>query len=1001
MSTSDRTTTLPVDGSRQLIYIGLFAVSGFSGLIYESIWSNYLKLFLGHAALAQSLVLIIFMGGMALGAWGIGRYSQRITQPLLVYAAVEALIGVAATVFHPLFVSVTGGVYDSVLPGLESPLMASTLKWVIAAALILPQSIALGMTFPLMAAGILRRFPHQPGKRLAVLYFANSLGAAIGVLVAGFVMIKAVGLPGTIRTAGVINIVLALTVWLVVRIDNRAAAPAVTVESTDRADEPDLTRWFVLAAAVTGAASFMYEIGWIRMLSLVLGSTTHSFELMLSAFITGLAIGGFAVRNLIDRVRDPIVFCAIVQLLMGLLAMATLPLYALSFGWISELIAGLARSDNGYTLFTLASHALALLIMLPATITAGMTLPLFTHVLLKTRRGEKSIGQIYSANTVGAIVGVLFAVHIGLPWLGLKGLVGAGALLDIALGAVLLWVARRDHSARRMRWVFAAVVAWLAVLVAVPFRSEMLASGVYRFGSLSDGNKTETVFYRDGKTASVALLESDNNVLSLKTNGKTDAGMQMGDDYDLTGDEITMVLLGALPLVYVDGAVDVATIGMGSGLSTHAVLHDAQVQRVDTIEIEAAMVEASKGFGDRVELAHSDPRSHIHIDDAKAFFALRNSTYDVIISEPSNPWVSGVATLFSTEFYAHVKRYLKDDGVFVQWLQLYEFNDALAGSVLAALSEQFSDFALYHTSDADLILIATPSGTLPPPQFERIVEGRLGELLGSVGVNDHSDLHRRYLGAKTLVHGIVAHTKSPANSDYYPVVDLHAGQARFSQQQVTIMTDWALSSLPMAQLIEPLPVRRTTVSPDDTLARAIRERLAHAIGDALIDGNFEGVRELEPAAGFYVNVLRDAADSCTLDPSNASWNEALREVTRLALGHAAAPYATAMVQSIAPDRCLDDANVELTALIRFYHALAKRDSPQIEQSGRALLPLAAVEDAHRHQAIAALVTVLYGSGQIEQARQIMIDYRSDTDAAIAEGRVPLEMLRALIRQSGD
>ena len=205
---------------RRRFLLAVFVVSGFTGLIYESIWSHYLKLFLGHAAYAQTLVLAIFMGGMALGSWMIARHSRRIRQLLWAYVLVEAMIGILGIVFHQTFVAAVDFSFASVIPTLPAGWLIHAYKWSLAAVLILPQSVLLGMTFPLISGGLIRRWPERPGETLATLYFTNSLGAAIGVLVSGFVLIEAVGLPGTIRVAGVLNIALALVVWAIVRRQN-------------------------------------------------------------------------------------------------------------------------------------------------------------------------------------------------------------------------------------------------------------------------------------------------------------------------------------------------------------------------------------------------------------------------------------------------------------------------------------------------------------------------------------------------------------------------------------------------------------------------------------------------------------------------------------------------------------------------------------------------------------------------------------------------------------
>src|SRR6266853_4329799 len=427
------------------IFFLLFTVSGFAGLIYESIWSHYLKLFLGHAAYAQTLVLGLFMGGMAIGSWLCSRWSAGWRNLLRGYAVAEGLIGIAALAFHPVFVAATDTAYESILPALGGEIPAMLFKWTLAGLMILPQSVLLGMTFPLMSAALIRRYPAAPGESLAMLYFTNSLGAAVGVLASGFFMIEALGLPGTVQAEVILNLGLAALVWLLARGDE----PRVAGRSeAGAAASPAPYGLFLGVALLTGAASFIYEIGWIRMLSLVLGSSTHSFELMLSAFILGLACGGYWVRRRIDSIADPLRFLGIVLVTMGLLALATLPLYGEMFGLMQAVMNALAKTETGYTLFLFSSHGIALAIMFPATFCAGITLPLITYALLHGGHGEKSIGAVYSANTLGSILGVFSAAHIGMSLLGLKGLIAAGAAIDAGLGLVLLW---RVAEGRRLR----------------------------------------------------------------------------------------------------------------------------------------------------------------------------------------------------------------------------------------------------------------------------------------------------------------------------------------------------------------------------------------------------------------------------------------------------------------------------------------------------------------------------------------------------------------------
>jgi len=769
--------------ARRLLFV-LFTASGFAGLIYESTWTHYLKLFLGHAAYAQTLVLGIFMGGMALGSLLSSRFAPRWKDLLAAYALTEAAIGVLGLVFHEAFTSATGLAFGAVLPRLAgSPAAVIAFKWALSTALILPQSVLLGMTFPLLTAGVLRAFPDRPGRSLAMLYFTNSLGAAAGVLVSGFVLVKAVGLPGTIRIAALINLAVAAAVLPLAR--RHAASAAQPPQGEPRRDRVLLA--FLGVALVTGASSFIYEVAWIRMLSLVLGSSTHSFELMLSAFILGLALGGLWIQRRIDRLASPVRALAILQVAMGVAALATLFAYGSTFYGMRWLLLNLHRSDRGYALFNLASSGLALAIMLPATFCAGTTLPLITFHLLRRGRGEASIGSVYAANTLGAIAGVFFAIHVGLTSLGLKHLVVVGGALDIALGVALLWSVPAAVVGRRAPLGLTAAGA-LAVVLSLAFAHldpVKMASGVYRhaharYSEEGFSKGTEVFFQRDGKTATVSIVgDPEKHTLSIRTNGKTDAELTMVKDLPPDPDEPTMILMSAIAMALHPEARTAACIGFGSGLSTHTLLGNPRLSRVDTVEIEPMMVEAARHFRPRNERAYVDPRSHIVIDDAKTFFSTRQEKFDLILSEPSNPWVSGVSGLFSDEFYRLVRRHLASDGVFVQWIQMYEIDVPLVVSVLKALEANFTDYVAYASNDADLLIAARQSGRFGLPDPGPLMVPFVAQDLERIGVRNLQDLEVRRVGTRSSWDGLTSAIHTPMNSDYAPVLDQGAVRTRF------------------------------------------------------------------------------------------------------------------------------------------------------------------------------------------------------------------------------
>ncbi len=776
-----------------LLYL-LFVVSGAAGLIYESIWSRYLALFLGHSAYAQVLVLAMFLGGMSGGAMMAGRRSERLRRPLLCYAAIEMAAGCIGLVFHGLYTTTTGFALGVVFPALtDSPTLLLIAKWTIGAALILPQSLLLGATFPLMSAGVVRHFPARPGRTIAALYFANSSGAAGGVLLSGFWLIPHVGLPGTVLTAGLANALVALGAYVLARALPAAAALAPAAPAAAGAGAWPLSRrrLSVLLLAVafgTAVASFVYEIAWIRMLSLVLGSATHSFELMLSAFILGLALGALCVRPLVDREALPLRTLAQVQWAMGAFALLSLPVYVASFGWIADLLQVFTRTPSGYRGFNLARYALCLAVMLPSTFCAGMTLPLLTKSLLANGWGERAVGWVYGVNTFGSIVGVGLAGLVLLPLLGLRTLLVLGAALYLALGVFVFAYAGPTPGAgiRRALAYGAAAAAVLLAIGSTTLDPVLLSSGVFRSGRLPQPGAREVLFHRDGRTASVAVFRTpDIGVITVATNGKPVAslgrewvGEPPAAKVPLQADSATQVLAPLAALAHRPAARSVAVVGLGSGMSSHILLGSPSIAQLTTIEIEPAMVEAARQFYPANRRAFDDPRSRLVLDDAKSFFAAAPQPFDLIISEPSNPWVSGVSSLFGGEFYDLVQRSLADDGVFAQWLHLYEMNDVLALSILAAVHQHFAAYEVVVIGYRDVLIVASKRAALAPADWSLLSSPEIAaDLSPFVPLTPQTLESTRFLRRGALAP-VFALGFQP-NSDFFPILDVGAEEARY------------------------------------------------------------------------------------------------------------------------------------------------------------------------------------------------------------------------------
>jgi spermidine synthase len=787
---------------RVLLFV--FVVSGFAGLIYQSIWSHYLGLVLGHAAYAQSLVLAIFMGGMSLGAWLAARWSSDWRGLIRAYAAIELLIGVLGLVFHTLFVSYVDFSQETVLPALGAEWSAHAYRWLSAALLIAPQCILLGMTFPLLSAGYLRLSPQDDGKVLGGLYFSNSIGAAAGALACTFLLLPAVGMPGSTLTAGLLNIFVALVAWPVGRmaegLDSPVpAAPAAPATQDSRAPlSMPLARFLFISAAVTGATSFIYEIGWVRLLNQALGTTVHSFELMLAAFIAGLAFGGNWIRRRGAGITDPLSYAGVAQVAMGVAALLSLPVFAHSFDLVEWMMRALAHTHEGYSLYSLGSAAVAMLVMFPAAFFAGMTLPLFTMGLLRAGAGEASIGRIYAFNTLGAIVGVFLAIHLLIPLIGVRLSVVVSALADIVLGLVLL-----RHTTlgwRRVALVGACLVVTALSLIAGRIDPASQVAGVFRTGVSHLKTVVSIPYLRDGKTATVSVSVMQRGAGMIATNGKPDAALAMDLRSAPEQDELTMMMAGVLPLYLQPQAKTVGVIGWGSGLTTHTLLGFPQLTSVETIEIERAMIDGSRHFGERVARAFSDPRSHAVIDDARTYFSAKSKKYDVIISEPSNPWVSGVASLFTKEFYGFLRGHLNKGGMLVQWVQTYELSDALLATMLAAICEEFPHVQIYLTNTADMLFVATPEA-LGAPDWSALQHEPLLSELKRVGLGSADEFSLRYIGDERLLRNLARLYGVGAHSDFYPTVSLNAPRSRFIDDRATMLVSLAGNGLPLLDFL--------------------------------------------------------------------------------------------------------------------------------------------------------------------------------------------------------
>lgn len=767
-----------------LIYF-LFALSGFAGLIYEGSWARYLKLFLGHSSYGQVLTLCIYMGGLAIGSFVAGKLVTKTKRPLFGYGMVELCIGIGGAAYHPLYNLLTGIFYDSSFTASLSSTGAEVVKVILATGSTLPIAIAVGMTFPFIAAGLMRKSGAEVS--LPMLYFTNSLGSAIGILATSYLLIPNIGNHATLIVAASINFLLAAVFSFIGMntspVPREEDADKIAEENEDYAAEhklpmPHKNMWLWIAA-LTGMTSFVYEIVWTRLLSLLMGSSSHSFDQMLSAFILGLAIGSAVSGKLLKK--DSLVVLSLAQMLMAFFALCTLYFHEPFWAMMNEANQIFNPTEDGYVCWSLFKYLLSLLWMVPTSFFAGMTLPLITLILTRAFKSEAPIGKVYGWNTVGSILGSAGGGLLLLPLLQMKGALVFAAVLDFAIGFILLVIYRKKWRHNVMFYVVAAAMVLPSIFVS--FEPHLITSGVFR--SYKNLHPDEKIRVIDGKTATISFHESKVHYY-VKTNGKADASLSKDRTQPISSDELTQAATAFMPMAVETKPYDAAMVGFGSGMGAHYLLSDPLLKDFDCVEIEEAMMDLAKGFYPYNARGYDDPRIHIFIDDATTFFHTNRRQYDMIISVPSNPWVSGVAGLFAHEFYAKMRRYMKPGGLWVQWIQTYEFNDLMFLNILKALDMTFPYVSLYKSTDEpDIIMIASDE-----PVYQKGI-GRFST--DSAMIKEFERIHRdpeffgerNFLFTNKMVSSLLDGVEP--NSIFVPMVDNRAEEARFVHSEAHIV----------------------------------------------------------------------------------------------------------------------------------------------------------------------------------------------------------------------
>lgn len=782
--------------------------SGVAGLVYQVVWARYLALFLGHTSYAVVAVLVAFMGGLALGNAMIGRWADRVGRPLALYGWLEVGIAVYAVLF-PTYHELCQRGYLAAARGADpgSPGLL-ILKFAFSFAAILVPTVLMGGTLPVLTRLVTRSLGELRA-RVAGLYFINSLGAVAGVLVADFWWVPGWGLGPALVGGAVLNLgvgVLALVTscrWeagLPVELSaeeasGRGGGEERGLEEVEERYGGGELRLAVAAAGVSGFVAMLYEVVWTRILALVLGSSTHAFSLMLVTFIAGIATGAWWVGRWrgLRRTFDAFGWA---ELALALVLMASMGFYHLLPYGFARLGAVFSRLPEHHGVYQGAQFLICFAVMFGPATCLGMTLPLASRVATsELARTGRSVGLVFSVNTLGTVLGAGLTGLVLLPWLGLARTFALGIGLNLVVAVAVL--VRRWRGVQRLVWVGAlpVLLVWVVLVQGALGRTweKAFSLGLWRAKTLPADlaayrrmvEAFDVRFHRDGAGSTVAVTGwrdpgSGRDELTLRVNGKADATSR--------GDLPTQLLLAHLPLLMHPAPDEVLVVGLGSGMTVASALTHPDVRRVDAVEISPEVREAAREqFGSLNRGALDDSRVRVVLDDAKSFMKTSGGTYDVIISEPSNPWMAGVAGVFSREFYRTCRGSLKQGGLMVQWVHVYESSNEALQIVLATFATVFPHFSLWQTLPGDLVLVGSVE---PRPADLEGMQRRFS--MPSVT----ADLRRIDVYALAVVLGLqvvsegngafLVEPGTPIHSDTRPVLEYVAERGFFAREEANL-----------------------------------------------------------------------------------------------------------------------------------------------------------------------------------------------------------------------
>lgn len=759
-----------------------FFFSGLCGLVYEVAWSRLLTLVFGNTTYAVSTVVGVFMFGLALGSYFCGRLMPRIRNLLIGYAFVEAGIGVYAALSLPILQGMQI-IHSMVFPLIYSnPLLLNFARIFLAFILFLVPTTLMGATLPLLGQ-VLACSPRFIGRDVGVLYALNTFGAVAGSFLGAFFIIPALGIHLTVLAGGSLNVVIGLVAW---SLSKSVPTIAGLEERTQVIPDRDMAtrrysfirgnqyRLVLLVFIISGFIALLFQIAWTRTLILIYGTSIYAFATILTVYLLGLGLGSILLSRLMDRVGNLLFLYASLEVVIGLSVFLTTPL----LGKLPDyFVSFFSQGNTSWRMMTLIEFGVSFLIVIVPTFASGASFPLVVRIFTQYRQSDVglTIANAYSANTIGCILGSLAAGFILIPSFGVEKTLLLGGGLNLLMASLLGISATDIPRLRRYVWVIGPTLAAVAGVALLPsWNPKAMNSGVYIYARNIANTEPDVssfmdvyklLFHKEGASATVTVFQRD-DIRFLRVNGKTD-GSNSTDNY-------TQIFLGLLPVMYCKMPENALVIGLGTGITLGSVL-DYPMTKVDCVEISPEVVEASRFFDKDSGFPLKSSRTSLHVLDGRTWLMAMPETYDIIISEPSHPWQTGNANLFTVDFFNLAIRKLKRGGIFCQWLPMYHMDKEHFRLLVGSFRKVFPCVHIWMaTSDALLIGSRENSLSIDYGELqEKMAMPKIKQRLARVNVNAAEDLLSFFYLDDDSVIKFTEGVKG-INSDNYPTLEFSA-----------------------------------------------------------------------------------------------------------------------------------------------------------------------------------------------------------------------------------